>query len=217
MTTADPYADIAAAKQEATEAEQLLAALEERVREGDAKVKPAQLAEQRELSRFAALRVEAAHRKLSRAAEDETKAVREQYAADVRDLAASNALDPDRLAEAYACMSQATAAFVAACDTYNTAWKTVRDRLHDAAHHGFTGPDADDLGVTIREVVHGHPQIRTGDRSLYRIRTGDHLARAIHTAASTEQHGAVGNLLPLLHGHAKSATSYQPDLAGGAQ
>ncbi|MEV5124301.1 hypothetical protein AB0K49_16150 [Streptomyces decoyicus] len=69
--TADqPGAGTAAeqAEQEAAEAEQLLAALEERVRDGDEKVTAPQLAEARELGRFATLRAEAARRKAERAA-----------------------------------------------------------------------------------------------------------------------------------------------------
>lgn len=216
MTT-DAHTDLATARQEAAEAEQLVAALEERVRDGDAKVKPAQLAEQRELARFAALRVEAAHRKVQRTAEEQAQAARDRYAEGIRDLVASDALDLAPVAEAYARMSEATAAFVATCNTYNEAWAAVRDRLHDAASHGFTGPDADTLGVTVREFVNGHPQIRTGDRSLYRIRTGDHLARALHAAAGNSTHASAANLLPFLSGPAKNATQYQPDLTGGAQ
>jgi hypothetical protein len=215
--TADPYADIAAAKKEAAEAEDLLAALEERVRDGDAKVKPAQLAEQRELARFAALRVEAAHRNLQRAAQQEVDAAREQYATDVRTLAAGDALDPAQVAAAYTALSEAATAFVATCNTYNAAWLAVRDRLHDAHLHGFTGPDGGALGVSIRASVNGHPQIKTADRSLYRIRTGDHLARAVYQAARTEQRGNAIDVVRPLAGPAKNATAYQPDLSGGAQ
>ncbi|MGW0774553.1 hypothetical protein ACWD01_13080 [Streptomyces sp. NPDC002835] len=85
---------IATAQRELADAQQVLAALQERVREGDTDITPDQLAAQRELIGFAELRVEAAHRKHAA----ETTADRErraQAAAQAgRDLLAADDTQP---------------------------------------------------------------------------------------------------------------------------
>lgn len=217
MATTTPYADLTAAKEEAAEAEDLLAALEEQVINGDTDVTADQIAEQRDLAAFAQLRVQAASRNLQLATDAAAAAAAAQYATGVRTLAASADLDPATVAAAYTALSDAATAFVAVCNTYNAKWREVRDRLKDAESHGFTGPNDSTLGVTLRAFVSGHPQIKTTTRSLYRIRTGDHLARAVYEAAGAEQHGNAIDVLRPLGGPAKNATSYQPDLTGGAQ
>jgi multidrug efflux pump subunit AcrA (membrane-fusion protein) len=60
-------ADYAAAKQEAAEAEALVTALEDRVKDGDDTITPDQILAQESLSRFARLRLEATRRKLEKA------------------------------------------------------------------------------------------------------------------------------------------------------
>lgn len=96
-TTADrPEAGaeiVGQAEQEATEAEQLLAALEERARDGDEHVTAQQLTDARELGRFATLRAEAARRKADRAA---AHAAAEQQRADRLDQAADMTPATDR-------------------------------------------------------------------------------------------------------------------------
>ncbi|MFF2749552.1 hypothetical protein ACFVVA_28920 [Kitasatospora sp. NPDC058048] len=72
MTNQTPDQITAAADQEVTEAEQLLAALEDRVRDGDDTVTPTQVEEARGLRRFAQLRREAAQRKAEAARKVET-------------------------------------------------------------------------------------------------------------------------------------------------
>lgn len=64
--TVDP---VVAAELEASEAEALIAALEERVRNGDLDISPDQLQAQEQVARFAKLRAEAAHRKAADARE----------------------------------------------------------------------------------------------------------------------------------------------------
>ncbi|WP_155059738.1 hypothetical protein [Streptomyces blattellae] len=119
-TTAAPAVE--QAEQEATEAEQLLAALEERVRDGDEQVTAQQLADARELGRFAKLRAEAARRKADRAA---AKAAERQRAARLDQAAAMAApggpLDADALAAAYANARDAVRAFVTASEAFNAA------------------------------------------------------------------------------------------------
>lgn len=66
---------VADAERAAREAQDLVAALEDRVREGDAEVTPAKLAEHRELAAFAQLRVEAAQRTQTRVQEEERAAL----------------------------------------------------------------------------------------------------------------------------------------------
>lgn len=59
---AEPVDPVAAAEQEAREADELVAAIEERVREGDATITPEQLAAHRQVAEFAKLRADAARR-----------------------------------------------------------------------------------------------------------------------------------------------------------
>ncbi|MFI5805790.1 hypothetical protein [Streptomyces sp. NPDC051561] len=122
-TAAQPGSETAVeqAEQEATEAEQLLTALEERVREGDDEITPDQLSNARELGRFAKLRADAARRKAERttakAAEQERAAHLDQATA----LAAPGGpLDADALAITYATARAAVRAFITASETYNT-------------------------------------------------------------------------------------------------
>ncbi|QRX90852.1 hypothetical protein [Streptomyces noursei] len=68
-TTPTEAAVVEQAEQEAAEAEQLLAALEERDRDGDKQVTAQRFTDARELGRFAKLHAEAARRKAVRAAE----------------------------------------------------------------------------------------------------------------------------------------------------
>lgn len=78
--------DVDSAKQEAREAEQLLAALEERVRGGDPGVKPAELRDARELVGFARLRVEAAERRAAQRATEARHALYADLGAEARAL-----------------------------------------------------------------------------------------------------------------------------------
>ncbi|MGY3202667.1 hypothetical protein [Streptomyces sp. TE5632] len=90
MTTDTPP-EVVHAEAEAREADDLLAALEERVRDGDDKVTPQQLTEQRELGRFARLRAEAARRKAERTAAAAKEKRRQTLTADALALAEERA------------------------------------------------------------------------------------------------------------------------------
>lgn len=79
-------ADVDAAQQEVREAEQLLTALEERVRAGDPGVKPRELRDAREVVDFARLRVEAAERRAEKQRTQARHALYEQLGADARAL-----------------------------------------------------------------------------------------------------------------------------------
>lgn len=98
-TTVDPVAD---ARREAAEAEQLLTALEERVRAGDESVTPAELATARELTRFATLRQEAARRKAEQLAAEARHAAYADLAVQADALASYADQHTDPLVQAYA-------------------------------------------------------------------------------------------------------------------
>ncbi|MEU3277295.1 hypothetical protein [Streptomyces antibioticus] len=124
MTTTTPATDrpktgaaIEQAEQEAAEAEQLLAALEERVRDGDEHVTAQQLADARELGRFATLRAEAARRKAERATAQ--AAERERQRRTERALALLAERNPQTLAVKYAAARDALAEFIAASDAFD--------------------------------------------------------------------------------------------------
>lgn len=100
MTTKidDPTKLVSDAEQEAAEADALIEALEERVREGDDTVTPDQIEAQRGVSRFARLRADAARRKA--AAVRETK--HDELVAQLReDVAALNEADLGAMAKLY--------------------------------------------------------------------------------------------------------------------
>ncbi|MYU51297.1 MULTISPECIES: hypothetical protein [Streptomyces] len=105
------------AEQEAAEAEQLLAALEERVRDGDEHVTSQQLADARELGRFATLRAEAARRKADRAAAKAAEQERQRKTE--RALALLAEQSPQTLAATYATARDALAAFLTASNAFD--------------------------------------------------------------------------------------------------
>ncbi|MER5401661.1 hypothetical protein [Streptomyces sp. NPDC002599] len=142
--TANPIAaatdtppDVAQAEAEAREADDLLAALEERVRDGDDQVTPQQLAEQRELSGFAKLRAEAARRKANRAAAKAAAAEQAAAFAKAAKLLDDRA-DTTKLAATYENARTALAALVADIDDYNNAVTEVARilRAADAPEEG---------------------------------------------------------------------------------
>ncbi|MEU3750579.1 MULTISPECIES: hypothetical protein [Streptomyces] len=121
----------AAAEQEAAEANALLAALEERVRDGDEGVTPQQLAEQRELGLFAHLRAEAAHRKAERAATEATDRQRRALVDQALALVETKA-DADQVGRAYDRALAALADLVAAVEAHDQAVSEAGRLLRDA-------------------------------------------------------------------------------------
>lgn len=188
----DAGAAVEQAEQEAAEAEQLLAALEERVRDGDEHVTAQQLADARELGRFAKLRAEAARRKADRAAAaaaEQERAARLDQAAVM--AAPGGPLDADALTAAYATARDAVRAFVTASEAYNAAigdtarllaaagvpdstggehpapgamarWGTRTLRLADGSAFNSTGTGLR-LAVLLDDLDHEFSDIPTGD------------------------------------------------------
>ncbi|MGW7457157.1 hypothetical protein [Streptomyces sp. NPDC054797] len=125
--TIEPPADeVTIAEREEGEAKQLLAALEEAVLDGDIMITPQQLTEQRELSRFARLRAEAARRKVERVAAEAAERERARTVARAVRLV-ENVADPAKVAAAY---DNARTALAALLDVA----KAHDDAVTEAAH-----------------------------------------------------------------------------------
>lgn len=110
------------AEAEAEEAGRLAEALEERVRDGDDSVTPAELTNARELQRFAELRQTAAERKAVKAREDERQ---RQLAALKDEITEQPGADREHLAELLREAETALTAFAEAAQAHNgqvTAW-----------------------------------------------------------------------------------------------
>ncbi|MFE6742326.1 hypothetical protein [Streptomyces tubercidicus] len=145
--TADrPHAESAAeqAEQEAAEAEQLLAALEERIRDGDDQVTPPQLAEARELGRFATLRAEAARRKAERTAANAAEQERQRKTERALALLAEHS--PQSLATAYTTARDALAAFITASDAFDDTITEAATLLRAAGAPQCAGSPEDMAG-----------------------------------------------------------------------
>ncbi|MFD9621956.1 hypothetical protein ACFWB2_32445 [Streptomyces virginiae] len=115
------------------------------MRDGNPEVTPQQLAEQRELGRFARPRAEAARRKADRAAADEA----ERWRAALRDQAAAMAnpggpLDTNVLAATYLIARDSTRAFITASETYAAISEVSRllaaADVPDSRHRGKHEP-----------------------------------------------------------------------------
>ncbi|MFI1422744.1 hypothetical protein ACH4VX_33200 [Streptomyces sp. NPDC020731] len=134
MTTAPGIGttpEVAQAETEAREADALLDALEERVRDGDDKVTPQQLAEQRELSGFAKLRAEAARRKAERAAAKAAEQHRAALVANALTVVEERA-GRAPVAEAYDRARTAIADMLAAADAHDQAVTEAARMLRSA-------------------------------------------------------------------------------------
>ncbi|MFF3897919.1 hypothetical protein ACFYY3_33160 [Streptomyces sp. NPDC001812] len=134
MTTdTDTPPEVAQADAEAREADELLATLEERVRDGDDKITPQQLTEQRELGRFARLRAEAARRKADRAAADAENKRRQKLTNDALALVEQQG-DRAPVADAYERARAAIADLLAAADAHDQAVTEAARMLRQAGH-----------------------------------------------------------------------------------
>lgn len=118
---------VTTAEQEAAEAEDLAAALAERVRDGD-DVEPAELANAEQLGRFARLRVEAARRKVERAKTAARLADCKALCEEIESYASGTG---ERFAELLATAETAIRAFVAAVDERNQHIAVWRQRMHN--------------------------------------------------------------------------------------
>ncbi|MEU7581957.1 hypothetical protein AB0B50_30715 [Streptomyces sp. NPDC041068] len=129
------------AEQQAAEAERALTAMEERVRDGDEDVTPAQLAAARELGRFARLRAEAAHRKAERTAAKAAETERRRTTE--RALALLAEQPPQALATQYAAARDALAEFIAASDAFDDAVTEAARLLKDTGAPQCAGSPED--------------------------------------------------------------------------
>ena len=142
MTPADAREALETARSEAAEAHATVEALTERVREGDEHVTPEELAGQRSLADLAALRVEAAERKLTAAIDADRDARARATAAAVRELV--DADDTQPLVDA---LRDAAAAVARLADLANARAARIRAVASDAVginaelkDAGATGP-----------------------------------------------------------------------------
>jgi hypothetical protein len=197
QTTAVPPADaVAAAEQEAAQAEQQFATLEERVREGDDTVTPAALTEQREAGRFARLRVEAARRKAVRQQQEE--AARQQAAAraQVRAEVADDTNSTSHIEDKLAAFQQAAREFLNAAQDHNgrvTRWARLIGSGGVTPTHGCQ-PNADGLGHNMH-----HTAARVDGRLFTFIPGGAVISAALYEVAEEYPHD-----------FAKDASGFQP-------
>ncbi|MFE0727061.1 hypothetical protein ACFW2X_02200 [Streptomyces antibioticus] len=148
----DTPPEVAQAEAEAHEADELLAALEERVRDGDDKVTPQQLAEQRELSGFAKLRAEA---------QDKRRAELVDQAAALADGAGN----PAPVAAAYDKATAAIAELVAAVGQHDQAVTEAGRLLREAG----CGPLVEYTQVDHGEYVTSEPHHAQASRTAPRV------------------------------------------------
>ncbi|MFC1434272.1 hypothetical protein ACEZDB_26895 [Streptacidiphilus sp. N1-3] len=122
------------------EAEQLAAALEERVRSGHADITPEQLASARESARFAELRITAAERRLAAAIEADLHARAAAQAARAREIAAEDTVE---LVAAFDTATQAIHDLVRIagerCERIREVWFALRDVEEEMAAAGMPG------------------------------------------------------------------------------
>ncbi|MDT0382400.1 hypothetical protein RM572_26935 [Streptomyces sp. DSM 42041] len=169
-TTAEQQADeVTAAEQEAREADDLLAALEERVRDGDDKITPQQLTEQRELGRFARLRAEAARRKADRAAAKAAEKHRAEQIARAVDLADTKG-NRAAIAAKYDAALAAVAELVAVVEQHDQA-VTEAGRMLRAAE---CAPSIEYESVQQGEVMVREPRRMPATRTAPRVDTNPH-------------------------------------------
>jgi hypothetical protein len=151
MTTApiapatDTPPEVAQAEAEAREADNLLAALEEKVRDGDDDITPAALAEQRELSRFAKLRAEAARRKATRTAAAAEEKRRQKLTREAVALVDGPA-DPRKVVEAYATARTALAALLDTTQAHDSAMHQAAELLRQASAPAIRQVTSDEDG-----------------------------------------------------------------------
>lgn len=180
LTPAGARTALSAVEQEKTEAEQLTAALAERVREGDPEVSPQQLAEARQLADFAELRITAAQRKLAAAEEADRQARARQLAEDAHRLADGD--EHGVLADAIRHMAEAVNALVDLAHTRNNDIHSISNRVRDLDYEfGQAGAPGD---LALRHGVARHPEgvIVTGEPMVARLSPAELLAAAVRLA-----------------------------------
>ncbi|MGW3656480.1 hypothetical protein ACWD6R_12630 [Streptomyces sp. NPDC005151] len=164
MKTAPHPADaVEQAATEAAEADALLAALEERVRDGDDTVTPDQLASTRELGTFAKLRAEAARRKADRTAAAAAERERAATVAQAVALVAKQG-DAAKVAAAYDTARAAVAELVAVTATHDDAIREASALLRKAGagpQHRYVPVQHDGYITSESEVAPASPTAPT--------------------------------------------------------
>ncbi len=177
-TLTDPHASATTpegAAQEVADAEQLVEALEERVRNGDPDVTAEEIANARELSRFAQLRAEAARR---RAAKEQEQARLDSLAALVDEIRAA-ASHRARLVAAVDTFDTALRDLIRLADGHNTALERWR-RL--ATGYGIE-PGSSEAGIT---VPRAKDTVRIDGETLAPVPLGSVINAVVHRATADD-------------------------------
>lgn len=151
MTITD--ADVARDEAEAREAADLVAALEERVAEGDGNVTPEEITAQESISRFARLRAEGTRRKAVRAAEARRQAALADLRARVDKASFRNG---HRAAELLKAVKDAEEDYIAHADGFNaqlSAWRREAGELGVRTTNQSVANEAIDQGLLDREAL----------------------------------------------------------------
>lgn len=177
---AEAAAAVTTAEQEATEAEALVGALEERVRDGDDSVTVEEIAGARELGRFARLRAEAARRKADKA----RTAARLDAAQQIHDEIQQHAETAGpQFAELLQAAHDACTAFVTAMgerDDKLADWTRRMQLLNVPGHTGPGAPAAEHGRVAYNDTT---SQVIAGGRRLQREDAGRWLSAMVSAVA----------------------------------
>jgi hypothetical protein len=131
---------VEAAEAKAEEAQQIVSALEERIRSGDASVSPDDLTQARQIAEFATLQRDAAHRRADEARRKAAEEAVQSVCDAARALAQEGTADIEKLRQAAA---HAFAAYVDATDRHAFRVSLVRESLEVA------NQQADALGLEL--------------------------------------------------------------------
>jgi hypothetical protein len=181
VVSAEAQAEIDQAEAEAREAAELVDALAERVKAGDPGVSPAQLAEQRQLAEFAALRVEAARRSA------EAKRTQARHAA-YRDLVAEVVRFPDVDAAVVDAFGKALTAARKLWDAAAGRSAALRDLGERAGRLVAEATEHGELGMLRTENGAG---VLGADRKYLGFIGQDGAARRVHDVHPAEMAGLV--------------------------
>ncbi|WP_017577171.1 hypothetical protein [Nocardiopsis kunsanensis] len=175
---------ITTADNEAAEADRRVEDLEEQVRNGDDTITADHIEQQRGLSRFAKLRAEAARRK---AARNQAKQRRRDIDAVAADIDAQGD-DTARLIELRNQAESAIEAFAAACEERNQWVRHTAARLRSLDVPARNEGEPDPSGATWHTGAVG-AQVTTPNARFDEIKTGAHIADAVHQVA--RRHGGL--------------------------
>ncbi|AYF31470.1 hypothetical protein CSH63_29295 [Micromonospora tulbaghiae] len=178
--------DVTRAEREATEAAELVDALEDRVRDGDDSVTPDQIEQARSLGRFARLRAQATARKAERTKERQRRQALEQARTEIRQRMADEAGGLADVDKALTDVSEAVERFITLAEAHNAWHAEMRQRIRDLAGvdpHSTRGGDREaQLAFADPErTVPGY--VALDGQLIHEALTGDLLAAAIYLTA----------------------------------